>query len=138
MTDDDNASETAEDEVVLKTDNGSADEQPKRQRGRPKINKSPTASVWTIKGISHETRSKVSAAAKRSKETIGAYVDRVLLDAATSDLSSKNPSTDVGPTQHEINDKIINTITELSKKVDGITERVNVPPKSFWKRFLGN
>ena len=126
--------ETDENEVLQKRTSGVADKIVKRTRGRPKKNKSTTASVWSIKGIEHETRSKISTAAKRSGETIGAYVNRVLLEAANADLASKSQRKEVGPTQEELNSQMMKNIADLSLKIE---ELGNAKP-GMLKRLFGS
>ena len=125
--------ENDENEVLQKSISGDADKIVKRTRGRPKKNKSATASVWYIKGIEHETRSKISTAAKRSGETIGAYVNRVLLEAANADLASKSQRKEVGPTQEELNSQMMKNIADLSLKIE---EMGNAKP-GMLKRLFG-
>ena len=125
--------ENDENEVLQKSISGDADKIVKPARGRPKKNKSTTQSVWSIKGIEHETRSKISTAAKRSGETIGAYVNRVLLEAANADLASKSQRKEVGPTQDEINATMLKNIADLSLKIE---ELGNAKP-GILKRLFG-
>ena len=125
--------ENDENAVLQKSISGDADKNEKPARGRPKKNKSTTASVWSIKGIEHETRSKISTAAKRSGETIGAYVNRVLLEAANADLASKSQRKEVGPTQEELNSQMMKNIADLSSKIE---ELGNAKP-GMLKRLFG-
>jgi hypothetical protein len=125
--------ENDENAVLQKSTSGDADKIVKPTRGRPKKNKSTTASVWSIKGIEHETRSKISTAAKRSGETIGAYVNRVLLEAANADLASKSQRKEVGPTQDELNATMLKNISDLSRKIE---ELGNAKP-GMLKRLFG-
>jgi hypothetical protein len=125
--------EDDENEVLQKSISGDADKNEKPARGRPKKNKSTTQSVWSIKGIERETRSKVSAAAKRSGDTIGTYVNRALLNAANADLASKAQRKEVGPTQDELNATMMKSITDLSLKIE---ELGNAKP-GIMKRLFG-
>ena len=125
--------ENDENEVLQKSTSGDADKIVTPARGRPKKNKSTTQSVWSIKGIEHETRSKISTAAKRSGETIGAYVNRVLLEAANADLASKSQRKEVGPTQDELNATMLKNISDLSRKIE---ELGNTKP-GMLKRLFG-
>ena len=126
-------SENDENAVLQKSTVSDADKIVTPTRGRPKKNKSTTASVWSIKGIEHETRSKISAAAKRSGETIGAYVNRVLLESANDDLASKSQRKEIGPTQDELNATMLKNIADLSLKIE---ELKNARP-GILKRFFG-
>jgi hypothetical protein len=125
--------ENDENAVLQKSTSGDADKIVTPARGRPKKNKSTTQSVWSIKGIEHETRSKISTAAKRSGETIGAYVNRVLLEAANADLASKSQRKEVGPTQDELNATMLKNIADLSHKIE---ELGNTKP-GMLKRLFG-
>ena len=125
--------ENDENEVLQKSISGDADKIVKPTRGRPRKNKSTTQSVWSIKGIDNETRSKVSAAAKRSGDTIGAYVNRTLLNAANADLASKSQRKEVGPTQDELNATMLKNIADLSLKIE---ELGNAKP-GMLKRLFG-
>ena len=133
MSDETLPPENDENEVLQKGISGDADKNVTPTRGRPKKNKSTTQSVWSIKGIEHETRSKISAAAKRSGETIGAYVNRVLLEAANADLASKSQRKEVGPTQDELNATMLKNIADLSSKIE---ELGNTKP-GMLKRLFG-
>ena len=133
MSDETLPPENDENEVLQKGISGDADKNVTPIRGRPKKNKSTTQSVWSIKGIEHETRSKISAAAKRSGETIGAYVNRVLLEAANADLASKSQRKEVGPTQDELNATMLKNIADLSSKIE---ELGNSKP-GMLKRLFG-
>ena len=106
-------------EVLQNTLSGSGDTNEKPAPAIPKKKKSTTTSVWSIKGIDNETRTKVSAAAKRSGDTIGAYVNRALLE--------------VGPTQDELNATMMKNITDLSLKIE---ELGNAKP-GMLKRLFG-
>ena len=126
--------ENDENEVLQKSISGDADKIEKPARGRPKKNKSTTQSVWSIKGIDNETRSKVSTAAKRSGDTIGAYVNRALLNAANADLASKSQRKEIGPTQEELNSQMMKNIADLSSKIE---ELGNAKP-GMLKRLFGS
>jgi hypothetical protein len=121
-------------EVLPKPDVSPTDPKPSSRSGRPKTYKSPTASPWTIKGIEAETRSKVAAAAKRSKETLGIYVNRVLLEAANRDLSSKS-RTEIGPTQEEINTQLLQRMDEISQRLEEVSQKPEVK-HWLWKKIM--
>lgn len=120
-------------EVLQNTLSGSGDTNEKPAPVIPKKKKSTTTSVWSIKGIDNETRTKVSAAAKRSGDTIGSYVNRALLDAANADLSFKPQRNEVGPTQDELNATMLKNISDLSLKIE---ELGNAKP-GMLKRLFG-
>jgi hypothetical protein len=126
--------ENDENQVLQQSTFGDADKNEKPARGRPKTNKSTTQSVWSIKGIEHETRSKISTAAKRSGETIGAYVNRVLLDAANRDLSSKS-RTEIGPTQDEINFQLLQRMDEISQRLEEVSQKPEAK-HWLWKKIM--
>jgi CHAD domain-containing protein len=97
-----------------------------------KKTKSSTAQNWNIKGIEPETRQKVTKAAKKSGVTIGAYVNRVLLEAANSDLSRKNKS-EVPVKMDDIQDQLSN----MNDAISALAEKLNQPKESVWKKIFG-
>ena len=83
---------------------------------KTKTRKSSTP-PWTVKGVQRETRTAVSKAAKRSGVTIGAYVDRVLLERATADLKGSQ----LPARMEDVNDQLADiktTLAELAKQVE--------------------
>jgi len=94
-----------------------------------KKRKSSTNTNWNVKGVKPETRAKIKAAAKKSGMTIGAYVDRVLMDAATNDLKrSKQLPVKMEDVQTQLTD-MKEMITQLSTKLEQ-------PKETLWKRLF--
>jgi len=109
--------------------------EPRISKTRKKSSKSKaTTTVWTIKGIDNDTRAKVSKVAKNRKETIGKYVDRVLLDAANETLSSGSSHTEISLTNDDMLKQMFEAQTNLSKQVEELVERQNQP---LMKRMFG-
>lgn len=93
--------------------------------------KSSTTINWHIKGIQKETRERVKKAAKRSGVTIGAYVDRVLSEAAANDLKGKSqPPVKMEDVQTQLS-QITTAISDLTAKMDQNQKR------SFWDLIKG-
>jgi hypothetical protein len=102
-----------------------------------KANKKPgkatgTTAMWSIKGIEHETRSKATTAAKRNKETIGKWANRVMMDAAVRELSSKKQV--ALPDPIDLMEKFQSTTEKLEAKIDALAEHQNKP---LLKRVFG-
>lgn len=95
----------------------------KRKRGRPRNASQATSKTWAIKGVENETRQKVTAAAKKSKQTIGNYVNRVLLDAANESLGNPKESRELALTTDQMLEKLITSQENLAKQVAEISER---------------
>ncbi len=95
-----------------------------------KKQKSSTAQNWNIKGIEPETRQKVTKAAKKSGITIGAYVNRVLLEKANEDLSRIKP--EVPAKMEDIQSQLMTmnaTIIQLANKLDQ-------PKETLWRKIF--
>lgn len=91
--------------------------------------KSNTAKVWTVKGVETETKTKVKAAAKRSGITIGAYVNRALLEAANNDLKKDRQlpvkMEDIQTQLAGMNEAIIKLASKLDKpEKKGLIDRI--------------
>lgn len=95
-----------------------------------KKKKSTTAQVWTLKGIEPETKSKVKAAAKKAGTTIGAYVNRTLLEASNNDLKKEKAL----PVKME---DIQTQLADMSSAIEKLTSKLDKPEKeSFIKRLF--
>lgn len=96
-----------------------------------KKKKSTTAQVWTLKGIEAETKSKVKAAAKKAGITIGAYVNRALLETANSDLKKEKAL----PVKME---DIQTQLADMNSAIEKLTSKLDKPEKeNFIKRLFG-
>jgi hypothetical protein len=76
-----------------------------------------TTPPWTVKGVQRETRTAVGKAAKRSGQTIGAYVDRVLLERAIADLKGSQ----LPARPEDMHDQLVdikNALATLTQKVE--------------------
>jgi hypothetical protein len=91
-----------------------------------------TTAMWSIKGIEHETRSKATMAAKRNKETIGKWANRVMIDAAVRELSSKKQV--ALPDPIDLMKQFQSTTEKLEAKIDALAEHQNKP---LLKRVFG-
>ena len=106
----------------------------KKKRGRPR-NANPTTSVTrTVKGIENETWSKVRAASKKSKQTIGNFVNRTLLDASNEVLGQEPAKREVTLTTDQMLEKLLDSQSELSEKVQALTDKESA---GLIKRLLG-
>ena len=93
---------------------------------KTKTPKSKTTS-WTIKGVENDTRQKVTKAAKRAGMTIGAYVDRVLLESATADLKGSQLPARVEDVQDQLKD--------IQEAIAKLSEKVEQPKRRSWNIF---
>ena len=93
---------------------------------KTKTPKSKTTS-WTIKGVENDTRQKVTKAAKRAGMTIGAYVDRVLLESATADLKGSQLPARVEDVQDQLNG--------IQEAIAKLSEKVEQPKRRSWNIF---
>tara|TARA_R110000868_G_scaffold196613_2_gene442578 strand:- start:964 stop:1401 length:438 start_codon:yes stop_codon:yes gene_type:complete len=85
-----------------------------------------TTAVWSVKGVKKETVIAAKKAAKREGVFLGAWVDRILRDAATNKLKEAPvpaiPETDV-----------MTAIAQLSDKVDAMAEKRSLLSRIFSK-----
>ena len=96
-----------------------------------KKKKSTTAQIWTLKGIEPETKSKVKAAAKKAGTTIGAYVNRTLLEAANNDLKKEKAL----PVKME---DIQTQLADMNEAIMKLAGKLDKPEKeSLIKRLFG-
>ncbi len=72
---------------------------------------------WSIRGVSAEAKTAAGMAAKRGGVTLGAWLDRVVMDAASEQLSSRGKQ-EVGPTAAEI-------MAEVAKMIAGVNQRLD-------------
>ena len=93
---------------------------------KTKTPKSKTTS-WTIKGVENDTRQKVTKAAKRAGMTIGAYVDRVLLESATADLKGSQLPARVEDVQDQLKG--------IQEAIAKLSEKVEQPKRRSWNIF---
>lgn len=106
---------------------------PAKKRGRPRKERSHNETTWTIKGIQQETRDRVAKAAKRERQTIGSWVDRVLGDHALAVLQNK-PPTELAKSNEEILSELLEANKTLSEKVDKLAAEAQKP---FFSRLFG-
>lgn len=93
-----------------------------------KKRKSDTKKSWNIKGISPDTRAKVTKAAKKSGMTIGAYIDRVLSEAATNDLKRKKDL--------PVNIEDVQTqLASMNEAITKLTQKLDQPKRRSWNIF---
>jgi hypothetical protein len=104
---------------------------PKNKGGRPKKADDGTKGTFVVKGISNETKAAVKKAAKQQGVTIGAWVDRVLLDAAQADVSGNR---EVGRTADDMSQQNLELLAKLAEKVDSLEKKYNKP---FLSRLFG-
>ena len=51
---------------------------------------SASNTVWTVRGVAHETRSAVAVAAKRAGQSVGEWTTRAVMDAITTQTGNRN------------------------------------------------
>ena len=72
--------------------------------------------------------------AKKRKETIGKYVNRVLLDDANETLSSKKSATEVSLTNEDMFAQMMKSQTALAEQVEALVVNQNKP---LMKKLFG-
>lgn len=80
--------------------------------------KNPKNDTWTVRGVSHETRTAVKKAARRSGMTMGAWLDENLRLAATDGLQNNLPA-------HRVEEQL-----------EAITAKLNDLNRPFWERLF--
>jgi hypothetical protein len=74
--------------------------------------------AWGIRGVPHEVREKVNAAARRQRLPLGAYVARALEEAANRDLAEKPPAV--------VPDAVVVQLQAIAEKLDAHSEQLRV------------
>jgi len=103
---------------------------PKNKGGRPRKKDDGTKGTWVLKNISNETKTAVKKASKANGETIGGWVDRVLIETAQEQFSAskevEKPS-DFARQQSDLLEK-------LADKIDNLERAASKP---FLQRLFG-
>ena len=84
-----------------------------------------------LKNISNETKSAVKKASQANGETIGGWVDRVLLEAAQEQFSASKEIDK--PSDFTI--KQMELLEKLTEKIDNLEKHASKP---FLQRIFGN
>lgn len=103
------------------------------KKGTTGKKKSTTAPVWSIKGIERETRTAVRKAAKKEGTTIGAYVNRVLLEASTTRLKRKEPE----PSPPAIITDMQTQLNQMREMIQQVNQKLDQPKTTIWSRVFG-
>ena len=99
---------------------------------------------WSVRGVSHEARSAAGIAAKQADETLGAWLDRTIRDAAAEQLKGSSKQ-EVGPTVAETMAQAIDEMRRLNQRLDqqdeklavALVERQNAGLFGMVRRFTG-
>ena len=87
---------------------------------KAKTSNAKAPSSWQIKGVNHETRNAVKAAARKSGKTMGAWVNDTLHKAAAAELTGETTLP-----AHRLEEQL----EALSNKIDNIN-------RPFWERLF--
>lgn len=82
---------------------------------------------WTLKGVSPETRTAATKAAKRAGMTLGAWVDKTLREAAVIALKANPPP---AATQ----DQMLDALAKLTERVEKLADAQGQRP--HWTDFF--
>lgn len=96
-----------------------------------------TRPVWTLKGISPETREAVKVAARRSGRTISAWVEDTLRREATAAI--KTPPVP-GPTQDQLLSKVLELIEAQNARLTALErepQQAPQPARGWLARLFG-
>lgn len=81
--------------------------------------------IWTVRGVSPETRAAVSIAARRSGKSVGEWVTRAVMESITAqEVTAKVPA----PRIEDILSKVVERLEALEK-----VQR----PRGFWDWLTG-
>jgi len=88
---------------------------------------------WSVRGVSHETRTAAKKAAHRSGLTVGEWIERALQEAAQRDLQSESNQLPAIRLEETLS-KIVENLEKQNARLDAVETR-----KSFfyffrWKR----
>jgi hypothetical protein len=89
--------------------------------------------VWTLKGISQETREAVKIAARRAGKTMSVWVEETLRRAATETI--KAPLLP-GPTQEQLLAKVLELVEAQNKRLAALEERRQEPQEEPGRSWL--
>ncbi len=81
--------------------------------------------VWTVRGVSPETRSAVAVAARRAGQSVGEWTTRAVMEAIAAQTSTRNVP---APRLEDILAKVVERLESL--------ERLQ-RPRSFWGWLTG-
>lgn len=87
---------------------------------------------WSIRGVSPETRQAAKRAARKSGQTLGAWLDDQIRLAATQKLSEGALVKSGGEDTQDAINAILERLTALEK-----SKQNDTPSPSFWRRFFG-
>lgn len=82
--------------------------------------------VWTVRGVAHETRSAVAVAARRAGQSVGEWTTRAVMDAIAAQTNTRNVP---APRVEDILSKVVERLEALEK-----TQR----PRGFWDGLIGS
>lgn len=91
--------------------------------------------VWTLKGITPETREAVRIAARKRGLTIAAWVEETCRTAATEQI--KGAGTLPGPTQADMMARLLDLIEAQSARLDALEQPAPAARRSWIARLLG-
>jgi localization factor PodJL len=89
-------------------------------KSKPNTSNAKAPTSWQIKGVNHETRAAVKAAARRSGKTMGTWVNDTLHKAATAELTGETTLP-----AHRLEEQL--------KAISGKIDAINRP---FWGRLF--
>ena len=87
---------------------------------------------WTVRGVTPETRTAAKQAARRSDQTLGAWLEQEIRRAATESLQEGRVVVSEGEGASEAMKAILERLEALET-----AQKEHVPPPSFWRRFFG-
>ena len=105
-----------------------------KRPGRPKNKNTDQSKPWSIRGISHETRSAATKAARDSKTPIGEWVERALQNEIQNQYAQPETKTELGPTSDEMLQQLLKSQEALAKRLDDMNEHQSKP---LLARLLG-
>jgi len=85
-----------------------------------------TRSVWTLKGISPETREAVKIAARKRGVTIAAWVEETCRRVATEEI--KGSATLPGPTQDQVLTRVLELVEGQAARLAALEAAASQPP----------
>ncbi|MEQ1867384.1 MAG: hypothetical protein ABL996_22330 [Micropepsaceae bacterium] len=86
---------------------------------------STSNTVWTVRGVAHETRTAVAVAAKRAGQSVGEWTTRAVMDAITTQTGNRNVPA------HRVEDV-------LARVVERLEALEKTPrPSGFWDWLIG-
>jgi len=98
-----------------------------RHMARPRTTEPSLTKPWSIRGITHETRSAATKAARDIKIPIGEWIERSLLSTIQTQYQKEEPKKELGPTTDQMLARLMESQDSLAKRLEEMSEKQSKP-----------